>query len=231
MSVPVAGAPGSGDWQRVTSMQMAISGGWIDATRATGGLEGMTARADDMGRPLGLLGIHLVRKTAGILRSGARGVRTLHSAGGLAASLTSRIEGNDLTIGSNKAYARVQQRGGTIESSRPGGFLAIPIADNLGARDPKFARPRDVPGGFFIRTDDPQQVLLVTKKEGGPKGRRGKTRMKAPALKQFAGRALLNVWFLLVRRVRIPAHNYCTFDPPDAERWKTFAMNWITRGK
>ncbi|HUW32884.1 MAG TPA: hypothetical protein VM223_14855, partial [Planctomycetota bacterium] len=113
-------------------------------------------RAADLRVPLERFGLHHQRKAARILRSGERGVKTRHGSSGLGAGITYTLPArNELEVGSNLAYAGVQQHGGVIESSRPGGMLAIPTAENVRARDdPKYLSPRDVPDGVFFKGKD-----------------------------------------------------------------------------
>lgn len=197
-------------------------------------LSAQAARAADLSRPLDRLGQHHVRKARRILTSGDRGISSRTRQ--LETSLTYAVTGNTLAVGSNKVYAGAQQfgpRGGFFESSRPGGLLAIPIADNLGARQQaKFNSPRDVPGGFFLRT--PSGSLLFVRprrRKVRSEQRRRSAWHKAVSASVLSFREQFEVLFLLVARVRGTAHLYVTHDGADQQAWVGYAMDWIIRGR
>ena len=198
------------------------------ADEAVGGFEEIAKRCDDLSAPLERLGIHHQRKAARILRSGERGVRARHP-GGLADSITyAQPAQNALVVGSNKVYAAAQQFGGTLESSRPGGFLAIPIADNLaGRKDPKFDSPREVADGFFFKSKKGNLLFARRKSRKNEKTKRRKKGSKIAG----AVRAGIELLFVLKKSVTIPRHRYVTHDPEDQTRWDRFVGRWILQGK
>jgi hypothetical protein len=182
-------------------------------------------------------GQYHVRKTRRILDSGEKGIQTRHRSSGLAASMTYALDTDRMGVreGSNKEYAQSQNlgaRGGFIESSRPGGFLAIPIGDNTAGVEPRYFRPRDVPGGFVIRTGDPDVALLVS--PGLQKKTRGDWKRKSAGAGQKAADAIkgtLQVWFLLVHKVKSTAKRFCTFEPEDKVQADKYIEDWVIRGK
>jgi len=184
-------------------------------------------RAARLGPALDRLGLHHQRKAQRILRSGERGIQTRHGASGLGASITfHRPAENELDVGSNKVYAASQQfgpRGGFYESSRPGGFLAIPIADNLQARgNARYDSPRQVSDGFFF-TSQAGRLLFGRRKAKAKSKRRRKSKQSA--------QSAIELLFVLVKRVVGIAHKYVTHDEPDNDVWDGYAANWILRGK
>jgi phage gpG-like protein len=215
-------------------MRLPFSTKLIDANAAIGGLDGMIARADDLSRPLDRLGAHLVRKTNRVLRSGERGIQARHGAG-LAASITYRtFFGAGMVIGSNKAYAAIHQFGGIAESSRSGGFLAIPIADNLRSNgDAKYLSPRLVEGGFFFRSQRTGALLFGRVLSKRVARRRAGYRGKAlSSLRRYGAESgTVELLFALVRQVVIPERRYATFDPADRQLWDEYAADWILRGR
>lgn len=195
-------------------------------------LPAMAARAADLSRPLNRLGLWHQRKAGRILRTGERGVQARNPAG-LAASISYRTAANTLAVGSNKAYAAAQQFGGDITSNRPGGYLAIPIADNLAARgNPRFKSPRDVEGGFFFVSDG---KLFFARELGGRKRpKRPKIRNAKGLQKEAfasAARPEIELLFLLVRRVTLKPGRYVSHDVSDQEVWERYAADWIKHGK
>lgn len=204
------------------------------ARRTAAEYEAMAARADDLNAPLTRLGFWHVRKAKRILASGERGIQSRTR--GLERSLTfAFFSRNDMGVGSHKIYAGAQQsgpRGGFYESSRPDGMLAIPIADNLRARQQaKFNSPLDVPDGFFVRTA--RYLLFVRRRQRKAPVVRGKrSRFHRSMSAQVARyRDMLEVLFLLVRRVPGRAHRYVTHDPADQAKWEQYARDWIVRGR
>ena len=197
--------------------------------KALGGFEAAAARCDSLSKPLDRLGHHHVRKMNRVLRSGERGVQARNPSG-LAASGTFRVDRNTLDVGSNKVYAGVQQRGGTIESSRPDGWLAIPAGVNVGARgNPRFDSPRKVSDGEFRPTKKGGLVFGIPKKR--PKTHRKKGLRRFAAAAKEAAAEGFELLFVLVKRVTIPARRYVTHDPDDQKVWDRYASNWILRGK
>lgn len=195
--------------------------------------EQITARCADLTRPLGRLGMHLVRKTNRILRSGERGVQA-RTAAGLAASLTHAVTTpTQMHVGSNKAYARIHQQGGVIQPVNAQ-YLTIPIADNIGARQqPRYDSPREVSDGFFIRSKTTGALLFVRHLEKKVDRRRDRLRGRgAQMLSRFRSFSRgFELLFLLVKHVTLPGRQYCTFDPPDKPVWERYAADWVLRGK
>ena len=191
-------------------------------------------RSRDLARPIERLCIHHQKKAQRILRSGERGVQARNPAG-LAASITWRRDGNEATIGSDKPYAAALQFGGDIRSSRPGGYLAIPIADNLAARgNPRFSSPKDVPEGFFFQPDGPGGTLFFGRELQGRRPKR--PRIKNPNAIQRAtfaeaAHAAIELLFMLVRSVHLRPFKYVTHDPDDQRLWERYVGEWLTRGK
>lgn len=200
-------------------------------------LAGMERRAEDLTRPNRQFCLEHVRETRRNIDSGAYGIQSRHRSSGLAASITFKLDGNNWLEGSNKEYARSQQKGpagGYYESSRPGGWLTIPTGDNwrTGA-DPRYPRAADVPGGFFIRDDGPagEQLLLVSElvsKKGTPRTR---SKFKGAKLEEGAIEKTLQVWFVLVKRVKGEAHNYCRMTAENIARYRELLTRWVTQGK
>ena len=89
-------------------------------------------------------------------------------------------------------YAGLLEQGGDITpSGHP--YLAIPIGDALTPSGvPRYLSPRDVRGGRFVRTRSGKLFYGMPRSYG-----RGKNRV-----------AGLNIMFLMVRRVRIPAKHW-----------------------
>lgn len=54
--------------------------------------------------------------------------KPLHDTGALLSSIHSRVEGDSAIVGTNRAYARFQQEGGTIRAKNPAGNLYIPAS-------------------------------------------------------------------------------------------------------
>lgn len=207
----------------------------VGLDKVTGDLNAMIARADDLSGPLGRLGLYHQRKAQRILRSGERGIKARNPAG-LAASITYAmgLNRNSLVIGSNKPYAASQQfgpSGGFYESSRPGGYLAIPIADNIISRgNARYSSPRKVEGGFFFRS---QTGGLFFGKWIG-QGNRPKTVRKGSrfaALTKQAHQWRIELLFVLVKQVVGTDHMYVTHDPEDQVYWDRLVGDWILRGK
>ena len=203
---------------------------------AAADFDAMARRAADLSVPLKQLGVHHQRKAARILDAGERGIQTRHRPG-LATSMTYRVDPpNGLVVGSPETHAQSQQfgpPGGFYESSRPGGLLAIPIADNLRGKrqEPQFDSPREVEGGFFI-TSKKGNVLFVRRKDGS---RRTKSRGLQPARsrgrRERRERPTLELLFVLKDRVPGTAHHYVTHDPADQAVWNRLASDWILLGR
>lgn len=214
----------------------------VGAGRAAAGLEAMAARAANLHRPLDRLCQHLVRKSRRILASGERGIRSRSRQ--LESSLTYAFHSpNEAEVGSNKVYAGSQQsgpRGGFYESSRSGGFLAVPIADNIRARQQaRYSSPREVPDGFFIRPSD-SPPLFVRRRKGKFKSDRlikNRSAFHKAMAAVTAFREIFEVLFVLLTRVkdrpRTGEHQgrYVTFDEPDRQVWDLYASDWVTRGR
>lgn len=216
------------------NMQLPYSSKLVNADKVMETLAGSAQRAENLTRPLTRLGEHLVRKTARILQSGERGVQSRHASSGLGASLNYRVFfGAGLVIGSNKAQAAVLQFGGVVSSSRPGGYLAIPIADNLkGSGDPKFVSPRLVPDGMFFRSAS--GALLFGRVLNKRTANRRKTArgLAAKSLMRYRSEAAkIELLFALKQSVSIPEFRYCSFDPADKVLWEQYATEWVVRGR
>lgn len=207
----------------------------VGLDKVTGDLNAMIARADDLSGPLGRLGLYHQRKAQRILRSGERGIQARNPAG-LAASITFAATTHTLEIGTNKVYGASQQfgpRGGFYESSRPGGYLAIPIGFNAAARDnAKYNSPRDVPDGFFFRSKDGGLFFgRATKRKSAEHARfkRGSNRFSSVIVQKFAWENI-EVLFVLVKRVIGTDHMYVTHDPEDQVYWDRLVGRWILKG-
>jgi hypothetical protein len=71
-------------------------------------------------------------------------------------------------------YARVQEEGGILKSSRPGGYLTIPLQDNLTGRGvPRYKSARDLferrPDDVFITKTKTGRLLIGLDDKGGTK--------------------------------------------------------------
>lgn len=87
-------------------------------------------------------------------------------------------------VGSNLPYAMIHEFGGRIQSK--GKLLAIPVR-----REAQLSGPRDVPGLTFVPVKNPTNVVgRLVRRKG-----KGKT-------------ATLETWYLLARRVNVPARPY-----------------------
>lgn len=193
--------------------------------------EQIAARAADLSRPLDRLGHHHVRKAQRILRAGERGIKARH-ASGLASSLTHAVQAPYLSVGSNKAYAGIHQRGGIIQPVTSQ-YLTIPIADNVkGNGDPRIVSPRLVADGFFMRTKE-GALLFVRKLTKRVEKRRDYLRGRgARGLGLFREASQrLELLFLLVKEVVMPKRPYVTHDPGDRVIWDQYAADWVLRGK
>ncbi|HUT12913.1 MAG TPA: hypothetical protein VMY42_20625 [Thermoguttaceae bacterium] len=217
-------------------MQLRIRFEGGDEVRAD--LAASERRAEDLGVPLRLLGLHHQRKAQRILRSGERGIRSRNPSSGLEGSITFTLPAlNELEVGSNKAYAASQQFGPPGGVYRPvkGQFLTIPIADNVGARgNPKYDSPREVPDGFFFRSK--RGGLFFGRDLGKTKKGKGRRR------KKIKGQALgdvmfgdvmetMELLFVLVREVVGTDYMYVTHDDEDQTVWDQLAVNWVLYGK
>jgi len=217
----------------------------IDGQKAVEHFSAVAERCADLSQPMTRLGQHHQRKMTRIVRSGKKGVKARH-AGGLADSFTfSMVDQNLLEVGSNKEYAAAQQFGGTLKSSRPDGWLAIPIADNIkGRKDPRFTSPREIKeGGYFfkskkgnllfarrIRTNATVRRLerKADQAEGLMLGRLARMRVK---LAQAKAPVKIELLFVLKKSVEITKHLYAVHEDADQTRWERFVSDWILRGK
>lgn len=207
-----------------------------DNAEALSSIAAMAGRAADLLTPLGRFGEYHVRKTQRILDSGSRGIRT-RSRPGLATSLTWRADPpNAIAEGSNLVYAASQQfgpQGGVYQSSRPGGYLAIPCLDGLTAAGrPVYKSPRDVVGGFFFR--GAQGGLFFGVKLGTTKKGKAKTRRKWSAMVgAIAGKMAESVKVLFALRKSVVGTDwmYCTFDEDDRPVWDEICGRWLSEGK
>jgi hypothetical protein len=214
-------------------MQLPYTHKLLNAQLAAANFEAMAARAEDLSRPLDRFGAHLVRKTARILRSGERGVQARH-ASGLAAALTYVVYfGTQVRWSAAKAYAAMLQFGGIAQSSRSGGYLAIPIADNVkGNGDPRFVSPTLVKDGFFFRSAS--GALLYGRVNKRIESRRkGATGRAGSALRRASKdlRSTLELLFVLKRSVVINAYRYMSIDPGDLTVWRQRVADWVLRGR
>lgn len=198
----------------------------VGLDKVIGDLNAMIERADDLSQPLGRLGNYHVKKADRILASGDRGIKTRNRPGlGTSITFAMGLNRNSLVVGSNKPYAASQQfgpSGGFYESSRPGGYLAIPIADNILSRgNARFKSPRDVEGGFFFKSKN--GTLLFGKRSDR---KRSSNRKRARA-GNIPGIELL---FVLKERVPGQAHMYVTHDTEDQVYWDRLVGRWILKG-
>lgn len=121
--------------------------------------------------------------------------------GRLAASVTTNVtataDGAELRLlsgGGVVRHARLQDKGGTIRP-RFARMLAIPIAAGLTAAGvPRWASPRDVPGGFWLRRPGRPPIFVR------PAGRKIKG----------GGRARLDLIFVGAASVTVPASRFAT---------------------
>lgn len=116
--------------------------------------------------------------------------------GRLRASIGSKVEfrSNDLALvlsaggakgGGVVRYAALQEFGGTVRPTRAK-WLAIPVGPALtGAGVPRYPGPRSVPGLSFVKSRSSQTAVLVSRETG-------------------------QVFYVLKKSVRIPAHMYLT---------------------
>lgn len=139
--------------------------------------------------------------TAGVIRRwiadtfGGKGNRTT---GELARSYTVQLvqtEGGDIKAGvySDLVYAAIQNYGGPI-TAKAAGALTVPVG--LGKNLPVGARARDVPNLFVWRNPETGKAFLVKAKRGGK----------------------LDLYFLLTKRVTLPATYYLDKAEADAEK-------------
>lgn len=127
--------------------------------------------------------------------------------GRLAASITTRVDttpaGAELHLlagGGVVRYAHIQDQGGVIRPIRSK-LLAIPIMAGLtGAGVARYASPRDIPGGFWLSRGG-RPPLFVRPARGGKKG---------------TGRERMDIFFVGVRSVRVPASHFATDAMKDA---------------
>lgn len=145
-------------------------------------------------RALVLLGGQTTRLLReGYLSGGLLNARTGRLRNSIAADVTQDGAGVTLTVSAGASgqlrYAKIHETGGTITPKR-GKFLAIPVGPALtGAGVARYVSPRDVPDLVFISTRNGAAGVLVKKQ-----GRKGNER--------------LQVWFRLVRRVKIKPKGY-----------------------
>lgn len=112
-----------------------------DAKRLREAFERLSKAGKNRRRVLGRIGLFIRREAAATLRRRKRdwGPAT----GRLSKSLAMLVDENSVTVGSNLAYAAIQQLGGTVT---PQGhkYLAIPVLGHLRRRG---VWPRDLPRG------------------------------------------------------------------------------------
>lgn len=197
--------------------------------------EAMAQRADDLTRPLDRFGHLIARKTYLILRSGERGIQSRHGEDGLAGAISHVVWfGAQVRWLAAKAYAAVQQFGGLVKSSRSGGYLSIPIADNLKAGgDPRFVSPTLVADGFFFRSDRTGALLFARVNKKITTQRKRQRGRAAASLLRWARDlgSKLELLFALKKEVVIPEHKYLTIDPKDLQEWNMYVADWILRGR
>ena len=207
----------------------------VSATAA--GFDAMAARAENLNAPMTRIMQVCQREAQGRLRSGSEGIKSRSNQ--LASSLTYAFASrNEAELGTNKAYGASQQfgpQGGFYESSRPEGFLAIPIGDNVGARgQAKISSPRLVPDGFFIRSKN-GNLLFVRRKELPPRKNAGaKAKVKwidDMPVASIPVRTKLELLFVLKERVPGDAHNYVQFTAENYFLWSTLSAQWILTGR
>jgi phage virion morphogenesis protein len=88
-------------------------------------------------------------------QAGKRGTHMLRESGNLLGSLTREVQGNALTIGTNRVYAAMQQFGGTIRPRASGGRLAF----RLGGRS-IFASSVTIPARPFLGISADDLVMI-----------------------------------------------------------------------
>lgn len=109
----------------------------IDDTALRGALRNLAGLGDDLARPLREIGDYLVAETtfrfeaetapSGLPwkksgRARAQGGQTLSDSGRLKQSITRRVAGKELLVGTNVRYAAIHQFGGTIRAKTSKGL-------------------------------------------------------------------------------------------------------------
>lgn len=207
--------------------------GVLEGVQATAaGYAAMAERADNLNPPMVRMLQVCQREAQGRLRSGSEGIKSRSSqlANSLTYAFSSRNEGE---LGTNKAYGASQQfgpQGGFYESSRPGGLLAIPIADNVAARgQAKISSPKLVPDGFFIRSKK-GNVLFVRRKQIVKRGSR-RSAYDSSEVDSYTVKTQLEILFVLKDRVPGEAHNYVQFTAENYFLWSALSAGWILNGR
>jgi len=90
--------------------------------------------------------------------------RTLVNSGNLLNSIQARVEQNSINIGSNLAYARIHQEGGTIVPKKAK-FLAIPLTKAARALNPRDFENTFVRNGIIFMNQDGKAVALYALKK------------------------------------------------------------------
>lgn len=188
-----------------------------DSRELQAAFERLSKTGRSLRRPLGRIGLFIMREARRALRSRKRdwGPPT----GRLPKSLAMRLDDVSVVVGSNLVYAAIQQLGGEVRPKRK--YLAIPVQSHLRRRG---VWPRDLPqdsmkfvpaasirigarswiGPALVRVKDTE---LETSFDGAGKQGQGKPRRRPT---RQAG----EVMFALVKRVKIRGRPYLAFGRP-----------------
>lgn len=139
------------------------------------------------------------------------------------------LEANQITVylgsvkGPASAYSRAQEEGRTI-TPVSAQWLAIPVGPALtGAGVARFASPRECPVEFkFIKVDSDTAVLVSTGAWNYTFGRAGTFIKRKGAKRRDKKRG--EVWYVLVKRVRMPATYWLTESITGGEQ---LLANWV----
>jgi phage gpG-like protein len=184
----------------------------VDDRKVRRALERVSKAGRSLRKPLGRTALFIIRFAARLLRARNSGWGPM--TGKLAKSLTMRLDELSVVVGSNLAYAAIQQLGGTVE---PKGhkYLALPVLPALRRGG---VWPRDLPRGSMqfaiadIRIGShawrgPALVRVEgtgnrEQGTGTEEGARGRTKRRAG-----------EVMFALIRRANIKGREYLVFGP------------------
>lgn len=131
--------------------------------------------------------------------------KTLMMSGNLARSIVAQVQGSSVVLGSRVRYARIHQKGGTIQ------------------RGPGVIRAR-------LRTDAKGNLLSQQALSIGPSRMRNASKMRVFGRASHK-RALEAVFTHGAYSINMPARPFLVFQPGEPEHYQQLVLNWIKTGE
>lgn len=179
-------------------------------------------RTANIAPALSSIGMHMVRSVQRNFQAGGRPAKWPQSMrgaqeGGLPLSMTAGLRrsiayltrGNEVWIGTNKTYGRIQQMGGTVLPKRAKA-LAIPLNREARRAAVGVQSIREIEGLFFVPSKSPGSIGVLARAKGVRKMRGKEASVWRPGQKPE-----IQPMFELRKRVKIPPRPYLVIQAED----------------